>query len=116
MRALERQSLESIASSTDRIIVAVSGGIVSDPDAYEFLLQNFHTIWLKTTPEEHMSRVRAQGDYRPMAGNPRAMDELRAILASRELQYGNAGSTVDTSGRSVEESVEELLAVITKAV
>lgn len=111
-RALERQALERIVSTTDRVIVAVAGGIVSEPDAYDFLLRNFHTIWLKATPEEHMNRVRAQGDYRPMAGNPQAMDELQSILTSREELYANAKRTVDTSGRSVDESAREVTRVI----
>jgi XRE family aerobic/anaerobic benzoate catabolism transcriptional regulator len=113
-RELERQALERVASSRDEVIVAVAGGIVSEPAAYDFLLRNFHTIWLKATPEEHMARVRAQGDDRPMAGNPKAMEELQSILRSREALYAQADSIVDTSGKSVEESLRDVLHVMTK--
>ena len=68
-RRLERQALERIVAMTDCVVLAVAGGIVSEPETYNFLLRNFHTIWLKATPEEHMQRVRTQGDERPMAGN-----------------------------------------------
>lgn len=115
-RELERQALERIVSTTDSAVVAVAGGIVSDPEGYEFLLENFHTIWLKATPEEHMNRVRAQGDYRPMAGNPKAMEELKSILSDRAVLYANAGHTVDTSGKSVEECAEEVVGVIEELV
>ncbi len=111
-RALERQALERIVHTADEVIVAVAGGIVSEPDAYDFLLRNFHTIWLKATPEEHMNRVRAQGDYRPMAGNAKAMEELQSILTSREALYANAARTVNTSGKSVKECVGEVIGVI----
>ncbi len=112
LRRLERQALERIVSTTDEVIVAVAGGIVSEPLAYDFLLQNFHTVWLKATPKEHMDRVRAQGDYRPMAGNPKAMEELQSILTSREALYSKANSTVSTSGKSVEESLRDVLSVV----
>ena len=111
-RRLERQALERIVASTDEVIVAVAGGIVSEPRAYDFLLRNFHTIWLKATPEEHMRRVRAQGDDRPMAGNPKAMEELQSILTDREARYAKANTSVNTSGKSVEQSMRDVLTVI----
>ena len=103
-RKLERQALDSVIKNHDSLILAAAGGIVSDPKTYKQLLENFHTIWLKASPEEHMERVRHQGDERPMADNPRAMDELRTILNSRESLYANADVSVDTRGRSIEES------------
>ena len=108
-RRLERQALERIVARTDCVVLAVAGGIVAEPETYAFLLRHFHTIWLKATPEEHMSRVRAQGDDRPMAGNPKAMEELNAILRSREALYGRAELTVNTSGKSLSECRAELI-------
>ena len=102
-RRLERQALERIVARTDCVVLAVAGGIVAEPETYAFLLRHFHTVWLKATPEEHMSRVRAQGDDRPMAGNPKAMEELNAILRSREALYGRAELTVNTSGKALSE-------------
>ena len=85
---------------------------MSEPDAYDFLLNNFHTVWLKATPEEHMNRVRAQGDSRPMAGNPKAMEELQSILTNREALYSRASRTVNTSGKAVDESKGDVTQVI----
>ena len=111
-RRLERQALEKIAASHDSLILAVAGGIVTDLETYAYCLQNFRTIWLKAPPEEHMARVRKQGDERPMSGYPDAMNDLRRILKSRETQYSKAQAIVDTSGCDVVESLQFLLAAI----
>lgn len=111
-RQLERQAVERVAAAHDRLVLAVAGGIVSEPATFEFLLRHFHTIWLRARPEEHMARVRAQGDERPMAGNPAAMQELRRILTGREALYARAEAQVDTSGRSLEHSLRDLVAMV----
>ena len=111
-RRLERQALERVAARTDSVVLAVAGGIVGEPETYDFLLRHFHTIWLKASPEEHMRRVRAQGDERPMAGNPRAMEELNAILRRREGLYARAEATVDTSGRTREQSERDVMEAV----
>jgi XRE family aerobic/anaerobic benzoate catabolism transcriptional regulator len=111
-RRLERQAVERVVATSDSVVLAVGGGIVSEPETYGFLLRNFHTIWLKASAEEHMNRVRGQGDERPMAGNPKAMEELKSILTSREVLYAKAESIVNTSGKSVEDSVQDLMAKI----
>ncbi|MEZ5810632.1 MAG: helix-turn-helix transcriptional regulator [Rhizobiaceae bacterium] len=107
-RRLERQAVERVVATTDSVILAVAGGIVSEPSTYSYLLRSFHTIWLKATPEEHMSRVRRQGDERPMAGNPKAMEELKSILTSRETLYARAEIMINTSNRMPEEVLGEL--------
>ncbi len=111
-RRLERQALERVVARTDCVVLAVAGGIVAEPETYNFLLRHFHTIWLKAAPDEHMRRVRAQGDERPMAGNPKAMEELNAILKSRETLYGRAEATVNTSGKLLQDSSAELVRVV----
>ncbi|HET9402578.1 MAG TPA: shikimate kinase, partial [Candidatus Acidoferrales bacterium] len=78
-------------------------------------LDRCYTIWISARPEEHMARVIAQGDLRAMAGNKEAMEDLRRILASREPLYRRADSRIDTAGRSVERSFEDLRAAIHKA-
>ena len=107
-RKLERQAVERVVARTDHVVLAVAGGIVSEPETYSYLLRHFHTVWLKATPEEHMLRVRHQGDERPMAGNPQAMEELRSILTSREALYAQAEAVVNTSGLSTAETLERL--------
>lgn len=111
-RRLEAQALGRIVATHDTMILAVAGGIVAEPETYKTLLAQFHTVWVKASPEEHMARVRAQGDTRPMAGNPEAMDQLRHILTSREALYDQARAKLDTSGRSVDESLGDLLNLI----
>ena len=111
-RHLERSALERISAAHDTLVLAVAGGIVSNPESFNFLLRNYHTIWLKADPEEHMARVREQGDERPMAGNPDAMSELRQILTSREAHYARAAASVNTSKRTEQESLREVLDAI----
>jgi XRE family transcriptional regulator, aerobic/anaerobic benzoate catabolism transcriptional regulator len=111
-RRLERQALERVATGADRLVLAVAGGLVTEPETFAFLRAHFHTVWLKAAPEEHMQRVRAQGDERPMAGNPKAMEELNALLREREALYASAAVTVDTSGRSVADSGAALLRAV----
>ena len=98
-RRRERAALERLAEGPPLVLTA-AGGIVADAETYNLLLAQFLTIWLRATPEEHMTRVRAQGDERPMQGNPQAMAELRAILDARTTAYARARLMVDTSGRT----------------
>ena len=111
-RRLEAEVLEKVLSAHDRFILAVAGGIVAAPKTYESVLKSCHTIWLRATPGEHMERVRAQGDLRPMAGNPKAMTQLRELLVTRSADYERAEAQLDTSNRSVSTSLNDLLAVI----
>ncbi|MZR12518.1 helix-turn-helix domain-containing protein [Maritimibacter sp. DP07] len=111
-RRLEAQAMSRVIATHDTMILAVAGGIVAEPETYNRLLSNFHTIWVKATPAEHMARVREQGDERPMAGNPEAMEQLKSILTSREALYDRALAQLDTSSKSEDESLEELVSLI----
>ncbi len=107
-RRYEMQALQELLETHPRFVVATGGGIVSEAATYELLLSHCYTVWIRATPEEHMERVLAQGDRRPMAGSDQAMEDLRRILAERTPLYARADAVVDTSGRSVEEAVGEL--------
>ncbi|QDC11221.1 helix-turn-helix domain-containing protein [Oceanicola sp. D3] len=111
-RKLEAQAVSRITATHEALILAVAGGIVAEPDTYKSLLSQFHTVWLKASPEEHMGRVRAQGDTRPMAGNPEAMEQLKSILRSREALYERAEAQLDTSGQAFEATLDALEALV----
>lgn len=111
-RRLERRCLERILHSQEDLVLAVGGGIVSESETYNLLLGNCFSIWIKAAPEEHMARVVAQGDLRPMAGHAEAMEDLKKILASRDALYGKADATVDTTGCSIEESLSALRDIV----
>ncbi|WP_293451272.1 helix-turn-helix transcriptional regulator [Planktotalea sp.] len=100
-RQLESETLDQIVAENDRIVVAVAGGIVSSAHTFQHVLAQFHTVWIKAQPSEHMDRVRAQGDLRPMAGNPQAMQHLEQILKAREVHYTQAAYQLDTSGATI---------------
>jgi XRE family transcriptional regulator, aerobic/anaerobic benzoate catabolism transcriptional regulator len=107
-RAIEKRTLERVLHQPGRAVVSVGGGVVSEKDTYDYLLANCYTVWIKAQPDEHMSRVIAQGDFRAMAGSDRAMEDLRRILEAREPLYRKADMVLDTSGSSVEKSFTKL--------
>ena len=112
-RRLERAALDSVIAGHDAAVITTAGGIVSDPESYALLLRRSHTIWIKARPQDHMSRVIAQGDFRPMAQNREAMDDLVAILEARRTDYARAEAELDTSADAVERSFAKLLRVVT---
>lgn len=111
-RRYERRALEEVLQRHGDAVLATPGGIVSDAHTFNLLLANCLTVWLRATPEEHMQRVVAQGDLRPMAGNQEAMDDLRRILDVRTPFYGKADRVVDTSGRTLDDSLAQLRAAL----
>jgi XRE family aerobic/anaerobic benzoate catabolism transcriptional regulator len=111
-RRYERRSLEAVIERHDRAVIATGGSLVSEPGTFDLLLSACFTAWLTARPEEHMSRVIAQGDTRPMADNEEAMEDLRRILAGRGALYAKADVTVDTAGKTVEQSLRELRAAL----
>ena len=90
-------------------VIATAGGIVADERNFAQLLDQAHVVWLQASPAEHMRRVMEQGDFRPMAHNHDAMNDLVAILDARAEAYGRSHGQVDTSGKSIELCVKELV-------
>ena len=108
-RELERQCLENVLQRYPCFVLATGGSLVSEPGTFERLLSSCFTVWLRTSPEEHMQRVIAQGDMRPMANNRNAMSDLKRILVEREALYSKADIQVNTAGLALEKSVERLI-------
>lgn len=110
-RRYEKRALEDTLRRYPHAVIATPGGIVSDPATFNLLLAHCYTVWVRATPEEHMGRVLAQGDTRPMAGhtgNAEAMNDLRRILDSRAAYYSKADAVFDTSEMSSEAALEAL--------
>jgi XRE family transcriptional regulator, aerobic/anaerobic benzoate catabolism transcriptional regulator len=115
-RRQERRALEHVIAEHEAAVITTAGGIVANPDTYALLLRRTHTIWIKARPQEHMSRVMAQGDFRPMAQNRQAMADLVAILEARRADYARAEAEVDTSGDTPEQSFTKLLQAVTRLI
>ena len=107
-RRIERRCLERMIESHADVVITVGGGIVSEPETFHLLLQNCYTVWVKAAPDEHMARVVAQGDLRPMQGHAEAMVDLTRILETREPLYRKADLTLDTTGESAAQSLSKL--------
>lgn len=114
-REAERRALERLIASGRPAVVAVSGGVVTDPPAFALLRQQALLVWLKATPELHMRRVEAQGDYRPMRNRPNAMAELKGLLRKRWGLYRQAHILIDTAGATPAQSRDALLAAVERA-
>jgi XRE family transcriptional regulator, aerobic/anaerobic benzoate catabolism transcriptional regulator len=107
-RRFERRALERVLAEHARAVIATGGSIVTDPDTYQALLQSCTCIWLKASPEEHMARVIAQGDMRPFKGRSAALLEIKKLLKDRETLYARAHAAVETSGRTVKQTLEQM--------
>ncbi len=114
-RRYERRALDRVIEAHDGVVIAAGGSIVSEPATYDRLLDGCLTVWLKAAPEDHMGRVVAQGDLRPMADNPEAMADLERILDERAALYGKADLVIETSGHTPVESAAALAAAVASA-
>ncbi len=111
-RRAEREALDDVLARHEACVIATSGSIVTEPGTLDMLLASCFTVWVRAEPQEHMNRVMAQGDMRPMANSARAMDDLISILKSREPLYSRAEAIVTTTGKTPEQNLGELLRVI----
>ncbi len=111
-RRLERNALEAVLDRHSRFVLATGGGLVTEPATFELLLASCFTVWIKAEPQEHMQRVIDQGDLRPIAGNSGAMDDLVAILKSREPLYAKADSAIETTGLTPDQVLPRLLKAV----
>jgi XRE family aerobic/anaerobic benzoate catabolism transcriptional regulator len=107
-RRYERRALEETIQIHDEAVIATPGGIVSDPATFNQLLTHCTTVWLQAAPEDHMGRVVAQGDMRPMKASREAMEDLKSILAGRAAFYSKAELRVDTSAQPLSATFAEL--------
>ncbi len=107
-RRYERRALEEAIQIYPEAVIATPGGLVSDAATFNLLLSHCTTVWLQAAPEDHMARVAAQGDLRPMAASREAMDDLRQILAGRSAFYSKADMTVDTSAAPLDATFQVL--------
>ena len=114
-RRYEKRALQEVFQLHSDAVIATPGGIVSEPTTFKLLLSESLTVWLKASPHEHMQRVITQGDFRPMAGNSEAMDDLKRILTSRASMYGKAMMSWDTSGKTLPENFAGLLSLVQAA-
>ncbi len=108
--AYEAEALEALLAEGQRVVIATGGSIVSAEATYDRLRGTCSTLWLRALPEDHLERVMGQGDQRPMRGHPRALEEMRAILAHRDPLYKLCDHTIDTSAAVLDEIVGQSLA------
>jgi XRE family aerobic/anaerobic benzoate catabolism transcriptional regulator len=111
-RRYERQALEETLHTYSSCVIATAGGLVADAASFDLLLTHCYTIWLQAEPEDHMNRVIAQGDLRPMADSREAMDDLRLILEGRAAFYAQADLAYYTSGKTLDQSFAGLMAAL----
>jgi XRE family aerobic/anaerobic benzoate catabolism transcriptional regulator len=111
-RRFERESLQAVLSQNAAAIIETGGGLAADPETLPLLLEHSIAVWVRASPEEHMQRVIDQGDLRPMARSREAMRELKDILKAREPFYRQAHFHLATSGKTADQSFEELVRLL----
>lgn len=111
-RRLEREVLAQLLGQPRSMVLATGGSIVNDRDNYSMLRAHARTVWLQANAEDHWNRVIQQGDARPMAKNPHAFSELRALLAARAPLYAQAHHVIETSGRGIDDVVDLVAGVV----
>jgi XRE family aerobic/anaerobic benzoate catabolism transcriptional regulator len=104
-RELRLQVLDEVLNEEGNLIIEVGGSVVMDESAYALLRRRTMTVWLRATPYDHLQRVKAQGDIRPMAGRINPLGELRSILEIREPLYAQADKQLFTSDMSLEAAI-----------
>ena len=114
-RRYERRAMEEAIQIYPEAVIATPGGLVSDPATFNLLLAHCTTVWLQADPEDHMKRVAAQGDLRPMAGNREAMEDLKGILAGRAAFYSKAEFRLDTSAAALQPTFLALRSLVREA-
>ena len=114
-RRYERRALEEAIQIYPEAVIATPGGIVSDAATFNQLLSHCSTVWLQADPEDHMRRVTAQGDLRPMAASREAMADLKGILAGRAAFYSKAELMLNTSSQPLEETFQLLRTMVRQA-
>jgi XRE family aerobic/anaerobic benzoate catabolism transcriptional regulator len=114
-RRYERRALEETVQLYPEMVLATPGGLVSDAATFNVLLSHCYTVWLQADPEDHMRRVVAQGDFRPMSGSREAMEDLKRIIAGRSAFYAKADTSYQTSGHSLDEAFAGLRSAVLNA-
>ncbi len=107
-RRYERRALEEAIQIYPEVVIATPGGLVSDSSNFNLLLSHCTTVWLQADAQDHMSRVAAQGDLRPMAASREAMEDLKRILDGRSAFYSKADLTINTSLGDVQAAFAQL--------
>jgi|TARA_B110000908_G_C10143591_1_gene397956 XRE family aerobic/anaerobic benzoate catabolism transcriptional regulator len=113
-RRLEAEALEKVIKQSGPMVLSVSCGLVEQEAPFAQLLAQFHTVWLRTSPVEHVARVRAQGDLQPMRDETLALAQIEALMDTQTPLYARAEAQLDTAQRSKMQSARELVALITQ--
>jgi XRE family aerobic/anaerobic benzoate catabolism transcriptional regulator len=108
-RGLEKRAVEQVLQTHERVVMETGGSLVSEQDTFDLVLRSYFTVWVQAAPAEHMERVLQQGDMRPMRGNREAMADLKLILEERAAQYELAHYKLNTTGRNIDDCLEELV-------
>lgn len=107
-RRLEHQAIDYVLENYESVVLEVGGSLVSETETFNHLLSSFYTVWIRAKLEDHLHRVLAQGESKPLRDSDRAIEDLKHILEEREPFYMSANWVIDTSGRSIEECAKEL--------
>ncbi|MCP4872257.1 MAG: helix-turn-helix domain-containing protein [Proteobacteria bacterium] len=108
-RRLEAKCFSDLVASRAPSVVALPGGIVGNPAAFDLIRSSCHSVWISAQPEQHWERVNLQGDTRLNDDRAGAIVQIGEMLEARGPLYRQADTVIDSSALTAEEVATEVV-------
>lgn len=105
-RKVEQDAIFSNFQPEDAII-SLGGGAFENTETRTFLLKNSKVIYLKTSPETILERIK-NDNSRPLLCGKMNIESIKQILEKRESNYLSAHKTVLTDNKTPQQIVLEI--------
>ena len=107
-RRLESEAVKEVSQLTEYVI-ATGGGVMLDEGNVQRLKSCGSLVCLTSRPEIILKRASQSLASRPLLDGPHPQGRIEELLTLRAPFYAKADVTMDTSERSVQEVVEEIV-------
>lgn len=111
-RELEADIIAGIESD-EVLVVSTGGGAVISPDNRRRMHQAGRIVNLTASAEAIQERLIGDGT-RPLLKDDKSIDKIAAMLAEREPFYADADIRIDTTGKKIEDVLDEILVWLKK--
>lgn len=108
----EERILADKLGGRSNLVIATGGGVVLDEDNIGALKRNGIVIGLEAAPEDILARVNRKKSTRPLLRKGVNIEDIIAMLKEREPFYSQADYQVNTSGRDLEDVVNDIICFV----